>query len=568
MKKNIYLLGLLLTMTISGCGNNVSTSTKQESTPNKVSSSVVDNSSSDHSNSSSSVNVNTSTSEENSTSSSIKENNEAEIVIEYYYKNGEYIDRMKTKGTIGENYSYDSPKIDFMKADDEVVKFTLSNEGFYQKVIYDYSYEVVENVEHGMEFSSFMVDPTTGVSLSFISSNNDIYRNNIFENDYFVIMNSYLKAQDQDYYAEYKPFSAIRSNNATTDEFLVGENNEIFVSISINPDQSIDMYKDGLLMYTWFSSMKAESGSDTNKLIRDLVDNIFFGLSSSGFKVSEGNFNIKNLMVREALTIQDANKLYSDYVHTKIRYVDEFGNSIFEDKSIIDNGGTEYNYTSPSKEHYTYDKSEVSGVTDSSKVENVVYTFEAEERITSSMIANKENVLDRKDTYQWAEKEWYNLALELEGDFILRTNYHLKGAASKYAANGGDSCWRTNLTVIEDSSNKDRFVSRLDWYGWMDDVNKDGTQIGKNTNFGSSYLDNYNQDTYNVYSDCDITETITREGNNVTIDCIICPNKKGYENKVYNYRVTFTIINSPKVNVKFAAEDAVITFNSIKYKEI
>ena len=46
---------------------------------------------------------------------------------------------MKTKGTIGENYSYDSPKIDFMKADDEVVEFTLSNEGFYQKVIYDYS---------------------------------------------------------------------------------------------------------------------------------------------------------------------------------------------------------------------------------------------------------------------------------------------------------------------------------------------------------------------------------------------------------------------------------------------
>ena len=84
MKKNIYLLGLLLTMTISGCGNNVSTSTKQESTPNKVSSSVVDNSSSDHSNSSSSVSVNTSTGGENSTSSSIKENNEAEIVIEYY----------------------------------------------------------------------------------------------------------------------------------------------------------------------------------------------------------------------------------------------------------------------------------------------------------------------------------------------------------------------------------------------------------------------------------------------------------------------------------------------------
>ena len=138
MKKNIYLLGLLLTMTISGCGNSVSTSTKQESTPNRVSSSVVDNSSSDHSNSSSSVNVNTSTGGENSTSSSIKENNEAEIVIEYYYKNGEYIDRMKTKGTIGENYSYDSPKIDFMKADDEVVEFTLSNEGFYQKVIYDY----------------------------------------------------------------------------------------------------------------------------------------------------------------------------------------------------------------------------------------------------------------------------------------------------------------------------------------------------------------------------------------------------------------------------------------------
>lgn len=553
MKKNICLIGLLLTITISGCGNKTSTTSSFSGTNTN----------------SSSIDVNNSNSvESNESSSSIFEEGKAEIVIEYYFKDGTYFDRVKTKGNVGEKYTFNSPQIDFMKADNESIELTLSEDGFYQKVVYDYSNEVIEEVEHGRDFSCFMADPSRGVSINFISSNNDIYRNNIFENEYFVIMNSYFKYQDLDYFSEFKPFNAIKSNNASTQEFLVNADNEIYVSISINPDYSIDMYKNGLLMYTWVSSMRPESGNDYSKSIRDLVDNIFYGFSSSGFTISEGNFNIKNLMIDEALTIKEATKLYRDYVQTEIRYVDEFDNQIFDSKTIIDNGGTEYRYESPIKEHFTYDKAEVSGITDKDKLEKVVYTFDAEERITSSMESKKENVLDRTNTGEWKTHEWYDLALNLESDFILRTNYHLNGSASMYTTTGNDACWRTNLTIIEDASNKDRFVSRLDWFGWMDNVSGDGTHIGKNTNFGSSYVDNYNQDIYNIYSDCEITETITRDGSYISIDFIIRPNKRGYENKVYNHRVTFDLIGSPILNVKFAAEDAVITFNSIKYIEL
>ena len=180
------------------------------------------------------------------------------------------------------------------------------------------------------------------------------------------------------------------------------------------------------------------------------------------------------------------------------------------------------------------------------------------------MKTNKKNVLNRYDTYSWASQEWFKVAENLDGDFVSRVNFHLEGAASRaVSTNGGDCCWRTNLTIIHDPVTNDRYVARLDWHGWMDDVNKDGKNIGTSMNNGSSYLDNYDYDIFNVYNDCDITETITRKGSKVTIDFIIKPNKVGYENRVYHHQVELFGVTTTKLNISFCAE-AIVSFNSIK----
>ena len=69
----------------------------------------------------------------------------------------------KTKGIVGESYSINTPSLDFMKPDYEKVDFTLTEEGFYKKVVYDYSLEPVEKVNANDDFSYFMVDEEKGL---------------------------------------------------------------------------------------------------------------------------------------------------------------------------------------------------------------------------------------------------------------------------------------------------------------------------------------------------------------------------------------------------------------------
>ena len=79
MKNKVSLLSILSLLVIAGCNNNVSSSS------NKTSSS----------------NIITSSSE---VSSSLQEN-EASILVEYFYSNGEYFGKYKEKGIVGEKYS-------------------------------------------------------------------------------------------------------------------------------------------------------------------------------------------------------------------------------------------------------------------------------------------------------------------------------------------------------------------------------------------------------------------------------------------------------------------------------
>jgi hypothetical protein len=157
MKNKISLLSILSLLVIAGCNNKVSSSTNNSSSSNMITSS-------------------------SEVSSSLKEN-EASILVEYFYSNGEYFGKYKEKGVVGEKYSIDSPKIDFMKADDEVVDFTLTSEGYYQKVVYDYSFEYVNDLSKGQDFSYFMVDRTRGVSFNYVISGNDSASNVINTED-------------------------------------------------------------------------------------------------------------------------------------------------------------------------------------------------------------------------------------------------------------------------------------------------------------------------------------------------------------------------------------------------
>jgi hypothetical protein len=540
MKNKISLLSILSLLVIAGCNNKVSSSTNNSSSSNMITSS-------------------------SEVSSSLKEN-EASILVEYFYSNGEYFGKYKEKGVVGEKYSIDSPKIDFMKADDEVVDFTLTSEGYYQKVVYDYSFEYVNDLSKGQDFSYFMVDRTRGVSFNYVISGNDSASNVIFDNNLFSISNFNLRMKDDNDYADFKYTQVVKSNFAYDNSLLSAKDNDVYVSMSFNVDGSVDIYKDGVLNYTYGSTLRPNYNKyGKNVYFKDLVDNVFEGIEDNGFNIGENNDYVKSLSIGYGLNKEDAKKLYEAKVHTQVKYVDEFDNEILERKSILDNGGTSYSYTTPSLNNFTYDKEVIEGITEKDKVEYVKYTFNGEEKITSEMKTNKSNVLNRKDTYEWASKEWFKVAQNLEGDFVVRVNYHLNGSASKVVStDGGACCWRTNLSIIHDAATNDRYVSRLDWHGWMDDVNKDGKKIGTSMDNGTSYLDNYNYDIFGVYNDCEITETITRSGSKVTIERIIQPNKVGYKNRVYHHTAILQGVTSQKLHVSFGAEDAIVTFNSIK----
>ena len=543
MKNKLYLLSVLSVLVIAGCKGNTSTSSSKPNTSSSSSSSEVIT----------------------STSSSL-EAGEANILIEYFYSNGEYFGKHKATGVIGENYSVNSPTLDFMKADDDVVDFTLTSEGYYQKVVYDYSLEYVNDLSKGRDFSYFMADKDRGVSFNYIISGNSSTSNILFENNLFAISNLNLRMKDDDRYADFKYHQAIKSNFAYDNSLLSASDNDVYVSISFNSDNSIDIYKDGVLNYTYGSTLRPNYTTYSGRVyIKDLVDNVFEGIKDNGFSISDTNDYVKSLSIGYGLNKDEAKKLYENKVHTQVKYVDEFGNEILERKSILDNGGTAYSFATPSVNNFTYDKNVIEGTTDKDKVEYVNYTFNGTEKITGEMKQNKKNVHDRTNTFEWASKEWYKVGENLEGDFVIRVNYHLNGSASKtVSTDGGACCWRTNLTIIHDAKTSDRYVSRLDWHGWMDDVNRDGKQIATSMDNGSSYVDNYNYDIFNIYNDCVITETITRSGSKVTIERIIQPNKVGYKTRVYHHTATLNGVTSEKLHVSFGAEDAVVTFNSIK----
>ena len=234
MKNKLYLLSVLSVLVIAGCKGNVnSSSSKPIPTSSSSSSEVI-----------------------TSTSSSSLENGEANILIEYFYSNGEYFGKHKTTGVIGKTYSVNSPTLDFMKADDEVVDFTLTSEGYYQKVVYDYSLEYVNDLSKGKDFSYFMADKDRGISFNYIVSGNSSTSNILFENDLFAISNLNIRMKDDDRYADFKYHQAIKSNFAYDNSLLSASDNDVYVSISFNSDHSIDIYKDGVLNYTYASTLR------------------------------------------------------------------------------------------------------------------------------------------------------------------------------------------------------------------------------------------------------------------------------------------------------------------------
>ena len=185
-----------------------------------------------------------------------------------------------------------------MKPNYEKVDFTLTEDGFYQKVIYDYSLEPIKEVNANDDFSYFMVDEEKGFSLSYVISGNDSVTNAIFDNDYFTIYNHNLRIKDVDNYADFKYTSAVKSNYATDTSLLTSIDNEIYVSISINPDYSIDFYKDGVLNYTYVSTMRpsySKMGKDV--YFKDVVKSIFSGARENGITIGEKVKNMKNLTI-------------------------------------------------------------------------------------------------------------------------------------------------------------------------------------------------------------------------------------------------------------------------------
>ena len=496
-----------------------------------------------------------------STTSEMQSNS---IVIEYCYKDGTCFEKVEMKGNVNQEYTFESPSVSFMIPEVEIINFKLTNKGYYQKVVYDYSNLAIEEFNKNEQTTPFMASEEYGLSISYIHLQQSTINQSIIKSDTLKI---YPDGFGYGYF-KFSTLNAIKYNNVTSEETKLEVNDSMYITLSFNKDYSIDLYKNGAMCYSWLSSMLPDNSYDPNHILKNYIVDIFNSIEEKGITVLNSNNIVKNLVIGQAVNKEEAYELYNNNVHTKIKYVDEFGNEIFSDKNIIDNGGTTYEYISPALDNYKVDKEKVSGITSVNKEEKVTYTFDAEELITREMKAYNNNILNHKNEINWETQNWFNLSKEISGNFILRTNYHLNGIASNSTTLASDCCYRTNLIIVEDSTTKDRFVSRLDWWGWQDDLNRDGKLLGDWFNAGFDYLNNYNQDIYNVYSNCDITQTITRNGSTLTIDFIIVPKNYGYENKVYYHTVSLYGITSSKLNINVAAEDAIVTFNSNKLKNI
>lgn len=431
-------------------------------------------------------------------------------------------------------------------------------------------------LSYGQKFDPVAIDGQRGVSFSFILSGATSDWESLIEGESFHLRAGCLSYKSGNETADWYESAGVMTNGSRWDSLLSSASDDKLVSISLNPDCSVTYYLNGALIYTFVSNVFPSTYTSGKLLrIRHLYEEAIREISSAGFCIGQSDeratctYSMRELTVGEGLDEASAMAYARTYRYASVRYVDSCGRDLISPQCYIGEEGDSFEISSPAIDGYFPRTPFVSGTVSGDEEFTVSYDFIGEERVTDEIKNAKENILDRSGSLGWSDPAtWFRCADDLFGSFSLKIELNQKGAVSMLpTARAADIVWRTVLPITYDAQTGDRWVCRLDWYGWMDDGNGDGIQIGSEPSYNDSvcYAANFERDMYYIFSDCDLSIVFRRESSLLTMDCRIYPNHPLYRNTVYRYRCQLKSLTCDALNLALSAEDALITVNSIIY---
>lgn len=162
-------------------------------------------------------------------------------------------------------------------------------------------------------------------------------------------------------------------------------------------------------------------------------------------------------------------------------------------------------------------------------------------------------------------EEWTELFDNLTGDFNTEINYVFEG--NKGSSNENHA-WETPLFVVtnavvpEGKTYGDNATFRLDWFGWMDDIDGDGQKIADEQNCGTMYVGNFDNEMPSVLrGPTNVTVNVKRVGSTITLDYKIAPQNS---EQVYEYHQFLKGVKPESIDLSLAAEYAIHTVNYAK----
>lgn len=476
------------------------------------------------------------------------------LTINYVMEDGLFIDREEKKIEIGSSYSYKVTKeIPFMKADTALINGVKKAENETINVVYSYS-EVEYETSALTSYNLFMADIDKGITFSFVMDGKVSSSSVLLQGDNFVLGTDYVSDNDKHTFSF---TDAFLEDDISSTSLLMSDDEESLIHITVDKD-AITYYKNGHKRATFFNSLLAE---DNSYILENITKNIFTGIEGNGLSI--GKYDLHNFKVTSYKTDNEVKDIAKEYIITEINSYDESGK--IAEWSKVSKESYSYSYTPIKVAGYNSDSDKVENTATESKTIDINYTFSGQERALST------TTLDKSNSIGWNDMTtWLNYAENLTGDFTVKVSILNYGAVSYTSdtANGGDVCWRTALPIVYNPKTKDRWVTRFDWFGWQDDVNGDGTQLGSDPDYNNSrsYVFDYNTDIYPIYKEMKIDMVYKRRGDFLTLDCVIYPQRSPYLGQSYKYHCSLSSIQSDTLSLAFSAEDSKVIVESLQYQ--
>ncbi len=538
MKKNLVLLSLLVLL--ASCGKESSTITDKETKAPKTETARETNE--------------PSISDREGTSES--EKSEYSLLnITYIFENGTFLSRETKKIGIGEIYQFEpSLSFPFMKPDIQEIKGIKQEKEEDILITYSYDGTMLETPIPSSQYSGFMIDEEKGISFSFLTGQTESGQV-LLKGDNFSIQTNGIEAGGR-----FLSFvDGLSEESFGSSSFVNSKEESALFTYSFFSDKAV-FYKNSHRMVTFFNN-RTSQGNDP--VYSTIYHTMMEELEKSGFTL--GTETIHGLSMQCGVTEKQMQKTLSSYLVTEVEFVEKDTGILQGRKSKI--GKESYSYAFESLNIPGYEVTDISllsGIATESK------TIQIEDQFTGTEHSLKTNSIDRSNSYGWADQsKWLKYATDLTGDFTMKVSLTNFGASSytSETAKGGDICWRTLLPIVYDSETGDDWVMRFDWYGWMDDNNKDGKKLGTATDYngGISYVYSYDNDLYPIYRNMDVDLTYTRRGATLTVDALIKPNNVPYRGQHYDYHCSLSGIQTKKLSFALSAEDSKGTINSLRY---